>query len=46
MLKEYLPGLMPSPEMNAGLDAGAVQPRDVAVVVSGPCFGENLPSLV
>ena len=37
---------MPGPEMNAGLDAGPVQPRDVAVVVPGPCFGENLSPLL
>ena len=34
---------MPVLEMNAGLNAGPVQPRAVAVVVPDPCFGENLP---
>ena len=38
-----LPGPMLGPEMNAELDAGSVQ--SCAVVVPGPDFGDNLPSL-
>ena len=39
--EQHRPGLMPGPEMNAGLDAEPVQPRAVAVVMPGPCFGEK-----
>ena len=39
-------GLDAGPEMNAVLDARPAQPRAVAMLVPGPCFGENLPPLV
>ena len=42
MLKGYTPpGLMPHSNMNAGLDAGAVQLGALAVAVAGPDFVGN-----
>ena len=43
MLKGYMPpGLMPDSNMNAGLDAGAVQLGAIAVAVQGPDFVGNV----
>ena len=46
MLKGYTAGLDVGPEMNAGLDAGAIQKMCGAGSVPGPYFGEILTYLV
>ena len=40
-----MPGLMPGPGINAGLDTGPAQLRVVAVAVPGPGFQDILPPL-